>query len=464
VLNLDAKDASSYPGTGTKWTDLVAGTEFTFSSAPTYNASTGFFNFASNQATGTTSINPTRGAVEMWFRWRDNSPLAVTVLLTGAFNWLSLGDVTGNPINDESLEFWTGTSACMDYRRGHTFLRDGQWHQAVAVIDGVANKLYIDGVEIVNDPIPPGSPTYFRTGSVSSIGLMNLANVYIGSYSTGYQFDGDIAILRVYDTGAGSFSASDVAQNYAANSGRFFGSFHPGQLSKLTLWFDASDASTLTLSGTDVDQIQDKALYVADGKLVPVSTNKPSIVTEDGREWMSFDGASSDWMKAQTGASLLSYADVRDGNSFETYVVARVVSAPNATASPNGAQIMGDDGGYIGFNTRTGLSGGKVRVSPWVWSNGMADAEASVDVSTSHVYGSSMVGGSGTQSYYVDSATTTVSGATDIGGGSTIQVGRAYNSSYSTVLVGEICFFETPLTASERSNLMAYFQAKWGTP
>jgi hypothetical protein len=462
ALHLDAKDASSYPGTGTKWTDLVAATEFTFSSAPAYNSDTGFFNFTGNHATGTTSINPTRGAVEIWFRWRTTSSISVGIMLTGAVNWAALGNLTGT-LPDESLEFYTGISACMDYRKGHTYLKDGEWHQMVAVIDGADNKLYMDGLEIVNPPDPPGSPTYFRTGNAASTGLMNLANVVIGKYSSGYQFDGDISIIRVYDTGTDSFSAADVAQNYAANSGRFSGSFDPGQLSSLTLWFDASDASTLTLSGSDVDQMQDKALYVADGKLVPTASNSnpASIVNDGGINWMAFDGSNSEWMQAKSGSSLLAFNTLMDGSSWEMHVVAKVISAPDATAPPNGAQIIGDSGGWIGINTRTGLSGGKVRVGPWSYNNN--DGETEVDASTGHVYGSSMLAGSGVTNYYTDGNVTARSGGNNPGG-STVQLGRAYNSLFSTVQVGEVVIFDSPLTASQRSDLMSYFQTKWGTP
>ncbi|MCH9836990.1 LamG domain-containing protein, partial [bacterium] len=399
VLHLDAQDSGSYPGTGTTWTDLVTGTQtFTFSSAPAHNASVGFFNFSGNHAAGTTSINPTRGAVEVWFRWRVTSGITVGVLFTGAVNWLSLGNVTGS-LADESLEFFTGVSACMDDRQGHNYYKDGAWHQMVAVIDGADNKLYVDGVAVA---------THFRTGNATSTGLMSLANTVIGKYSSGYQYDGDISIIRVYDTGSGSFSASDVAQNYAANAGRFGGSFHPGQLSTLNLWFDASDSSTLTLSGVDVDEVRDKACFIPSGKLVPYASKKPTKVTADGREWLSFDGANLDHMQAESGGSGLSFSTLRNGNSWEMYVVARVVSAPNATQPPSGAQIIGGSGGWWGIQTRTGLSAGKVRVAPWVYNNG--DGEVSVDVSTSHVYGSGMLSGSGNQVYYYDGVATTLSG------------------------------------------------------
>jgi hypothetical protein len=464
ALHLDAKDAASYPGSGTTWTDLINSTAFTFINAPTYDSHTGFFNFAgNNSASGTTNpaINPTRGAVEIWFRWRTSSSIAVGIMLTGGGNWAALGNLTGT-LPDESLEFYTGISACMDYRKGHTYLKDGQWHQMVAVIDGADNKLYMDGLEIVNPPDPPGSPTYFRTGNAASTGLMNLTNVVIGRYTSGYQFDGDIAVIRVYDTGTGSFSADDVTQNYNATVSRF-NAFSPDQISNLALWFDPNDSNTITLAqnNQDIDVVQDKALVRSDAKLVPTASNSnpASIFTDNaGRNWMDFDGSNNEWMQAKDGNSLLSFTNVMNNSSWEMHVVAKVISAPNGTAPPNGAQIIGDSGGWLGINTRTANDPTKVQVAPWEYSSN--NGETTVDLSTTHIYGSGMVAGSGTANYYTDGNVISRSGSAN--GGSTIQLGRAYNSSYSTVQVGEVLIFDYPLTDAQRTDLISYLQAKWG--
>ena len=259
ALHLDVADAASYPGTGTTWTDLVAGQTFSFVGTPLYNSEVGYFNFQASYASGTVTptLAPTRGAIEIWTRWKASSILGAGVFLKGGSNWYSFGDVAGSP-TDESIEFNTGISAAMDYQNGHTFYRDSEWHQITAVIDGAANQLYVDGVPVT---------TSFRSGSALSTGLLALAATRIGDYNGGttyggYTYDGDIAILRVYDTGAGSFSAADVAQNYAAQSARF-AAFQPDNISSLTLWLDADDANTVTLgAGTEVLSVLDKARAV----------------------------------------------------------------------------------------------------------------------------------------------------------------------------------------------------------
>ena len=157
---------------------------------------------------------------------------------------------------------------------------------------------------------------------------MNLTNVVIGRYTTGYQFDGDIAVIRVYDTGTGSFSADDVTQNYNATVPRF-NAFSPDQISNLALWFDPSDSNTVTLAqnNQDIDVVQDKALVRSDAKLVPTASNSnpASIFTDNaGRNWMDFDGSNNEWMQAKDGNSLLSFTNVMNNSSWEMHVVAKV--------------------------------------------------------------------------------------------------------------------------------------------
>ena len=151
VLHLDAGDASSYSGTGLDWVDLITGTQtFTFNATPRFDSDQGYFNFNGNnwaQSTYTTPLTPTRGAVEVWFRWKSQSPITSAVVLTGTGNWYSLGHVTG-ALTNESIEFNSNISVVMDNQQGHTHYRDNDWHQMVAVVDGATNLLYVDGVAV----------------------------------------------------------------------------------------------------------------------------------------------------------------------------------------------------------------------------------------------------------------------------------------------------------------------------
>jgi len=221
----------------------------------------------------------------------------------------------------------------MDYRAGHTFFRDSQWHQVVAVVDGASNQLYVDGVPVA---------THFRTGNAASTGLINLSTTYVGRYvGAGYYFDGDIAIVRVYDTGNDSFSAENVAQNYAAQSARF-SSWRPDSISSLTLWVDPSDDSTITYgTGTEIVEIMDKANVVDRGifKAPSGSPNGPNIVSYGGINWMQFvhnanaQTPQSDELHGKRGAgsySNLLRNDVFTGNTYEAHVVVQLAAMPTS--------------------------------------------------------------------------------------------------------------------------------------
>ena len=141
----------------------------------------------------------------------------------------------------------------------------------VAVVDGATNLLYVDGVAVA---------TTYRSGGATSTGLISLATTYIGKYTAaGYNFDGDIAIVRMYDTGTDSFSAADVAQNYAAQSARF-SSFRPDSIDSLSLWVDPDDANTVTLGGSEVLSIEDKANVLTELFGAKRSPTGPQLVTK----------------------------------------------------------------------------------------------------------------------------------------------------------------------------------------
>ena len=461
VLNLDAGDAASYPGTGTTWTDLVTGTQtFTFNSTPAYNGNVGYFNFQANNASGTTSINPTRGAVEIWFRWKTSSAISVGIMLTGAVNWAAVGNLTGT-LPDESLEFYTGVSAAMDYRNGHNYYKDGEWHQMVAVIDGAANQLYVDGAPVT---------TYFRTGNAASTGLMNLANVIIGKYSSGYQFDGDIAIVRVYDTGTDSFSAADVLQNYDAQSARF-AAFEPSTISSLTLWIDPDDANTVTTGGSsEVLSIRDKAHAVDRATFIAPSASPtgPQLVSDGGRNWLEFNPTGVvDSLVGRYGAGAatsLIRSLVMTGNVYETHVVLKPTSTPSQNASNpwqnNG--VFNDSGGYWGIYVQNDGAGG-TQITPYNYSSHSTYNRYDVNVGDKHIAGHSKSAGTSNLYNYLDGVSTTVgSFGSSLGGSSgVLEMGVGNSNEKFSGLIGEVCHFNAELSATDRANLIAYLKAKW---
>lgn len=217
ALHIDALDGSSYSGSGTAWNDLSGnGHNFTLVGSPTHDSSTGFFSFGNGKRADLAGTVSTQyGAFEMWFRWPSNSSVSSAYLAQGVNRWLFLGNASGQ-MPDESIEFFGNVSGALvlDDQQGHTYYKDDLWHQCVCVVDGVDNKIYIDGVAVT---------TTFRAGSATTTS----GYVWHGSYmgigsqygSNNYYFDGDIAIVRVYN--GSTFSAADVAQNWNAQKSRF---------------------------------------------------------------------------------------------------------------------------------------------------------------------------------------------------------------------------------------------------
>lgn len=78
------------------------------------------------------------------------------------------------------------------------------------------------------------------------------------------------------------------------------GAFLPTDLANLEFWYDAQDASTFTLDGSDVDQWDDKSINgfdLAQG----TTANKPTKTTDSGFDSVLFDG--TDDVLSATGIS-----------------------------------------------------------------------------------------------------------------------------------------------------------------
>jgi len=459
ALHLDAGNASSYSGTGLNWVDLVTGTQtFTFNATPRFDSDQGYFNFKGNnwaQSTYTTPLAPTRGAVEMWFRWKSQSPITSAVVLTGTGNWYSLGHVTG-ALTNESIEFNSNISVVMDNQQGHTYYRDNDWHQMVAVVDGATNLLYVDGVAVA---------TTYRAGGASSTGLISLATTYIGKYTAaGYNFDGDIAIVRMYDTGTGSFSAADVAQNYAAQSARF-SSFRPDSIDTLSLWLDPSDNSSIVYgTGTEIVEIFDKAnvINLASFKAPSGSPNGPNIITDGGINWMQFAASDRLHGKQNAGVTSLSRNSVFSSNNYEMHVVVKPTAVPSlSNGNPwTNNLILGDASGFWGLYAKDVSSAPFIQ--PYNYSSNTTYGGSALAVNDKAIIGHSKSAGTSDLFNYKDGVATLVGNFSSSLGGGSGQLEMSATGQDFIGQVGEVLIFNDELSASDRSDVITYLKAKWG--
>jgi len=216
VAYFDAANRASYPGTGTTWTELVAGNNGTL-----YNFEAGFFDSAhggSLDFDGTdsyvrSSAPPPEGtgdwAVTFWVAidsFSDNNFFIATYIInkfqfgirpTSAAQWdIYFGSpgVTGNPFTNSP-----------------TMVLD-QWYYIVATRIGSTLKIYRDGVEKVSTS---------NSQDIATAG----GDVYFGIQHDGgdpgsfdHPLDGKMAVASIYNKG---LTAAEVAQNYNATKRRF---------------------------------------------------------------------------------------------------------------------------------------------------------------------------------------------------------------------------------------------------
>ena len=475
ILHLDAGDPASYSGSGLAWNDLVSAgsgspNKFNFASTPFYNSDVGFLNFASNSATISSSlgVTPTKGAIEIWARWRSTSSAASAILLAHpGSNWLSLGYTNSTYGATNAFELNTGISAVMFENNGQFKYRDGEWHQFVAVIDGASNTMYVDGV-----PVPPDSGSVpqplFRSGSSTSTSLMAFATTVLGDYGGGYSFDGDMGVVRVYDTTAAlsHFSAADVAQNYAAQSARF-ATFQPDNISGLRLWLDPNDSNSVTLSGSTIVEVRDKALALPAASVVSSVGNEPALLTDGGVDWMHFNGGEFQILYKNSGVTGVTGLDLYGSstNSWEVILVLRPDSAStNVATTYQNNGIFGDNGGYIGMYVKD-PGAGNLDVMSYMWDSNDRSGTQSQAPSTKVILGHSKAAGTADWSQWVNGTQTVIRTSNNMGSTPGLHYfGRGFASSFYDGLIGEVCFFDRELTSSERTDLTNYLKNKWGIP
>lgn len=211
VLNLDAGNAASYPGTGTTWKDTSSSALTATLQNTTYSSSNGgYFSFnGSNSAAvipNNTVLDTQNLSIEVWI-----SPASS---LNQQGFWLEKGNIN----TQYSFFMYSGTiywrmagSAYGDVTATvSTYMTLNNWYQLVGTNKAGEQKIYINNTVAASNTI---SPTI--TASTAGVSIGN-ANGYASPSS--YPFNGKIAIVRVYNK---ALSAAEVQQNYNLQKARF---------------------------------------------------------------------------------------------------------------------------------------------------------------------------------------------------------------------------------------------------
>jgi len=206
VLNLDAGNASSYPGTGPTWTDISgSGYTGTLGTGVAYSASnSGIMTFSgattalvTMTATGLASLT-NNFTVEAWYQSTNNHP---EIIANGSgSNGFVFGYFSTNPTNWKVTKY-----GVIDIYTG-SIPQNTSWHQVVLTYSSSAGTtVYVDGVS---------SGT-----NASTANLAAGSTFYIGrGEGTAYMHTGSISIVRFYNT---VLSATSVQQNFNAIRGRY---------------------------------------------------------------------------------------------------------------------------------------------------------------------------------------------------------------------------------------------------
>ena len=233
ILNLDAGNSSSYPGSGTTWTDLSgSGNNGTLVNGPTYSsADGGSIVFDGTNDLVTTTL--TSGTSFTWCCWFKTDVLSngyrnIISIRTNNYMLMLLDD------NTNYLGFWSPDAFTTGSTLNTPQLSTNTWYFVTFVREGnnvtSGYKAYLNGSF-------SGSA---NTGTWSSSDPIIIG----GRTDTSQYLNGNISNVQIYNR---ALSASEVAQNYNALKDRFAATV---VTSGLQLYLDAGNSSSYPGSGT----------------------------------------------------------------------------------------------------------------------------------------------------------------------------------------------------------------------
>jgi hypothetical protein len=205
VLNLDAANQKSYPGSGTGWNDLTGnGNNGILTNGPTFNSANGgsiVFDGVDDYVNLSDISNYTNNfTINCWIKI-NNSGLNVIIS-----KWDTV--YTSNRfflfrVNNNILQFYDSNTTL--YAGGS--ISSNIWTNTSFIINGSNSQLYINGSPSGNQFTPT---LILRSG-------LNLA---LGSYSVSLNsfFNGNIANSQIYNR---ALTSTEVLQNYNAQKSRF---------------------------------------------------------------------------------------------------------------------------------------------------------------------------------------------------------------------------------------------------
>ena len=214
VLLLDAANSKSYPGSGTTWTDLSGnGNNGTNANMTFESLNGGIFDFATNSVStipNSDSLNsPVTGlTIEAVVKFNGNSQDFIFEKgnVNSQYSLFSHGsDIVFRTVHDGD---GTYNSLVLQKANANPPLLNGVFNHIVGTWNGSLKRLVVNGNSIGSSS---KSGNLVTTSNGAAVGRF-------GGSSSGYFFDGKIALVRVYNQG---LTVSQIRQNFQALRERF---------------------------------------------------------------------------------------------------------------------------------------------------------------------------------------------------------------------------------------------------
>jgi len=206
-LYLDAGNASSYPGSGTTWTDLSGNSrDGTLTNGPTYSATNGgsiVFDGSNDYVQCTGSLTVTAATFVTWIKRNGSQGTYDGILFSRGTNTTGMNFYTSNQLGYH----WNDSSSTYNWSSGLT-IPDATWCMIAISVTSTSATAYLCQTG--------GTTTATNTVNHSS-SVLNDIKLALDDAASRY-FNGNIAIAQLYNI---ALSAGEVAQNFAADRGRF---------------------------------------------------------------------------------------------------------------------------------------------------------------------------------------------------------------------------------------------------
>ena len=206
-LYLDAGNASSYPGTGTAWTDLsVNSRNGTLTNGPTYSATNGgsiVFDGSNDYVQCLGSLTVTAATFVTWIKRNGSQGQYDGILFSRGTNTTGMNFQTSNQLGYH----WNDAGNTYNWQSGLT-IPDATWCMIAVSVTSTAATAYLCQTG--------GTTTATNTVNHAS-SLLN--DIKIAQDDAGSRFfNGNIAIAQLYNI---ALSAGQVSTNFEADRARF---------------------------------------------------------------------------------------------------------------------------------------------------------------------------------------------------------------------------------------------------